>query len=889
MSRIQEYKNINNQSKPNNILDDLKSLSSNSQEGIEIMQSNISQNETPLSAKGNVKSFCRIRPNNTLFSCLDKFTIENNNKTLQVDFTQENDKFNPSKQNLVKYNFTEIFGTSSSNQEIFEKICKENINQFFSEHKNCLIFVYGITNSGKTYTVIGDLHSPGILQLSLNYLWKEFDSLKSNNNLWQLKCTYIEIYNEEIYDLLSKERKKLKISGTTSNKFYPQGAIIKNIKDKKDFSNILKIGEINRSKGETNSNHNSSRSHSIFRIELSYNGTDNKVLKEPISICIVDLAGAERASKSGVSGNGLKETGNINSSLLCLKKCFDAMEINSKVNCAEKKVIVPVRESKLTLLFKEYFAAHQNISVICTINPDKNEINDIRSVLNFGSHAMKVKTIKSWIQTNYCSRDISPNKNWNKDNNNQNYKDQKRFRMYTSKKYLDKNYNDSKEKDSKCKEDYSSLSVKKKINFLSSEKKIQNIKLTNKKKNELKNISKNNSIINDENDDNYIYLKERQKCISNPYQLMATNNFYVKYIPEKPKEKLEEKMKEKQQEIKDNISKKGDAIKHAFLEFLKKVYYDNLNHNIEIYETQCENIDTKEIEILLLKNKNISYTYVNPLIKTNEDKNTFSKNLKICGDNNLVYAPELDAIRTNNQIEELVQIKLNNSNEHDMTKINDYLDRSFEQYQTTKFKAYFGIGDSLIKKTEDDKKNIKKENKQEIVENFTTLNNDREMADKINYNENETIINEEMFSNEYNYKKKGKNKIKNNEKYKEQNLTKEEKDEKDDNDENVENSKNKKSINTDDEIESKKTCDIEIENNDNDKKKKKKSKKKVKSKKKKETKQNKENEKKKKNKKKKIESDSENDFDNNYLSDDNINIKSLYPKYKKGKSKRKKK
>ena len=847
MNRIQvENINLNNSQSKSNNSDNFSSFSQNSrgsQERMTEIQNFLSQNETPLSTKGNVKSYCRIRPNDSLFSCINKFKIENNNRTLWVDFTPDVDKNNPSKQNYVKYNFTEIFGANTPNIEIYQKVCKENIDQIFSNHRNALIFVYGITNSGKTYTISGDLKNPGILQYSLFFLFEEFQKLKCHNNFWQLTCTYIEIYNEEIYDLLSKDRQKLKICGTSSNKFHPLGAITKNIECPKDFSKVLEFGELNRSKGETNSNHNSSRSHSIFRAELSYKGniTKNKVLPEPISLCIVDLAGAERVSKSGVSGNGLKEAGNINTSLLCLKKCFDAMEANSKVNCAEKKVIVPVRESKLTLLFKEYFAAHQNISVICTINPDKNEINDIKSVLNFGSHAMRVKTMKSWIQTNYNSRDVSPNKNKNKDNYKDNYKDQKRFRMYTNKKYLDKNYN-SKEKDNKCREEFysndSSFS-KKKNNFYSSDKKTQNIKLIKNKKNE-QNYSENKinkNIINDENSNNnsYINLEERKKCTTNPFQFLSTNNFHVKISPNKEKEKYEQKIKEKQEEIKENVSKKGDEIKHAFLDFLKKVYYDNLKHNIEIYKAQCRNIDTKELEILLLKKNNNTYSFGNPFIKTyEEDKKIFSKNLKICGDNSLVFAPELDVTRNSNQImEDLLQIKLNNSNEHDITKIHDYLDRSFEQYQTSKFKAYFGIGESLIKKMEDDKKLKKKENKEKFVDKFNSLNNDIEMADKVNNIENtinEVINNDSMFSNEFNYKRKGKNK---NEKH--------EKNENNENQNNQNQNKDEKvnnrniSTNTNDEqldVKSDIDTDIEFEKNKKNKEKRKKSKKRAKSKKK---------------------------------------------------------
>ena len=88
--------------------------------------------ETPLSTKGNVKSYCRIRPNQTIFSSLDRFTPENNNKTLIVDFTAEQDKNNPSKQFKYKYNFTEIFWTKTENKDIYEKVCKQSVQELFT-------------------------------------------------------------------------------------------------------------------------------------------------------------------------------------------------------------------------------------------------------------------------------------------------------------------------------------------------------------------------------------------------------------------------------------------------------------------------------------------------------------------------------------------------------------------------------------------------------------------------------------------------------------------------------------------------------------------------------------------------------------------------------------
>ncbi len=897
--------------------------------------------ETPLSTKGNVKSYCRIRPNQTIFSSLDRFTPENNNKTLIVDFTAEQDKNNPSKQFKYKYNFTEIFWTKTENKDIYEKVCKQSVQELFTMHKNALIFVYGITNSGKTYTVSGNIKTPGILQLSLLALFDEYKKLKDHNDCWQLTCTYIEIYNEEVYDLLSKDRKKIKIVGG-GNKFYPQGCIIKTINKRDDFSKALIIGENNRTKAETNVNPYSSRSHSIFRAELSYQDKDGFCLIDPVSLCIVDLAGAERVSKSGVLGSNLKEAGNINSSLLVLKKCFDAMEANSRTNLMEKKMIVPVRESKLTMLFKEYFAAHQNISVICTINPDRNELMDIRSVLNFGAKAMKVKPVKSWIPTyNYSSsKEVSPNKPGSRDNSPFVKDNKKKYRLLTEKKYLEKKYNyphinhygqksNSKENISKVKEDnyYLNSDIEnssKNKNVITSAEKIQNIKIIKNNKYAYNNTSPNilslhnekiNTNINITNNSNNKMTKlnyeERIKCYKNPYDLLTskTNNIFIKNSPSKEKLKLEQELKEKRdKEIMDKLSKNKEEIKNMVVNlFNKKLYYKNLEQNIDIYEHQCRNIDLDEVEAILCNNGNKSYSLKNPFNKNyEEDKhNLWSKtrqinitylnvmkekifknenninisykpskkepNLEIISNYNIGYIPEknsnndIDIYRGNRELIEELQLKLNNS-DHDQTKIMEFLDKSFEQYNASQFKAYFGIGNSLVKRVNEDPNQVK-EKEININKDKNNVKNDIEMIDKIdkaendaniNFNVNDIII--DFLSNEFNFKGKGKD-INNNNVIKESSKENEKEEKNEKIDDNVDNeNENKK-------IKEEKEKKEEIYNDDNDdevedNKNKKKTKERKKNNKKKNIKKNGK-------KKKKYESDSDNEKEKENESEKN--------------------
>lgn len=710
------------------------------------------QIDTPLSMRGNVKSYCRFRPNYTINSAINNFSIENNHKTLTVDFNTNPDNNKTSKKFVYRYNFNDIFSAGVKNKEIYEKVCQQNIKEMMTKHKNCLIFVYGVTNSGKTYTVNGNLGIPGILQYSLIQVVEEYEKLKKENDSWLLSCTYIEIYNEEIFDLLSKDKKKLKIGGG-GNKFFPQGAIIKYIEKNKDFESILMLGENNRTKAETNSNPYSSRSHSIFRVEISYKGDISDI--EPVSLCIVDLAGAERVGKSGVLGSGVKEAGNINSSLLVLKKCFDAMEVNSKTNITSKKVIVPVRESKLTMLFKEYFALNQNISVICTINPDKNEMLDNRSVLTFGSKAMKIKPMKSWIPT-FIS---NSKEKYDSKNNGQLAKGKKKYRLFTEKKYLESHYqsnNISKEKENIRKGSEDNHESKKSSNNSN----IQNIKVIKIKDLE-QNIHGVNSVspISNENSINNsnLLIEQKIKNIFHPLQLTKTLNLFIQ-------SKCQNQNKLSIENDKEKLLKKKEQIRKLIEDLLiKKLYSQNLEHNIRTYENDCDKIDLSEAKALLLpyksnisiknpfikspekpkptlsKDHQVIISYINEMKPIMSEPDNNEKNFQISNNINIDFQGiknnmnDTDVLRTNKDILEDLQVKLTNS-EFEQVKIKEFLERSFEAYQVSMFKEYFGIGESLIKK-ESEEQNMK-EKKEKIVSKFNAFDKEIEMIEKDNNNNN---------------------------------------------------------------------------------------------------------------------------------------------------------
>jgi hypothetical protein len=309
---------------------------------------------------------------------------ENDDKTLQINIDPNVLK----KMNSISsYTFSKIFTENSTQEEVFEIVCKNLVDELLMG-KSGLVFTYGMTNAGKTFTVVGGGSNPGILPRSLTYLY----SLLDNLNL-KVFCNYVEIYNEEVFDLLSHDpknknfKKKLQVK-LKSEKFVLQDVSSTQLQNIDDFNSALNKGISKKAHAATNLNQNSSRSHTIFKIILKKEQTD----EEEISLSIVDLAGSERADRTGAGGKELLEACKINNSLMVLGKCMEAMRHNS---ISINKKIVPFRESKLTMLFQEYFQGEENITMITNINPRKEDFEETVRALNYSCIAKEIKPVRS--------------------------------------------------------------------------------------------------------------------------------------------------------------------------------------------------------------------------------------------------------------------------------------------------------------------------------------------------------------------------------------------------------------------------------------------------------------------------------------------------------------
>ena len=258
-------------------------------------------------------------------------------------------------------------------------------------------------------------------------IYQSVKELKINGGDYSIHCNYIEIYNEDIFDLLSPDTQEKKdpkdITNQQNNKkinkkkvklverdkkFIIQDVYPYKIIEQKDLEKALEIGNLKRETGTTNLNKNSSRSHTIFKI-IYKNNSKNRVSEidcNEAAISIVDLAGSERATNAGTSVKGkdkeLQETRKINSTLMILGRCFEALKYNSNLlPQTGKEKNIPFRECALTKIFQEFLLnPNQNIRMITNINPSKSEFDESIRALSYACKAREIKPVKSKIVTN---------------------------------------------------------------------------------------------------------------------------------------------------------------------------------------------------------------------------------------------------------------------------------------------------------------------------------------------------------------------------------------------------------------------------------------------------------------------------------------------------------
>jgi len=278
---------------------------------------------------------------------------------------------------------------------------------------NTTALAYGVTGAGKTHTMFGDIYSEnnqekGICTFAIDDLFEKITKDQSNKS-FSVKISYLEIYNEQVIDLLTKNHNTLMIiEDPVKGIFVPELSefIVNNTSE---LSSMIVQGNAERTMAATGNfklnlgqNQFSSRSHAILQIVVEQNKNTGETLMS--KYLMVDLAGSERGSlEKGIrnddKGIRLQEGSNINKSLLALGNCINLLSDKSK-----KGSFVPYRDSKLTRLLKDSLGGNIQTIMIACISPSLFSYDDTVNTLNY---AFRARKIQKKIYKNYKENDIN--------------------------------------------------------------------------------------------------------------------------------------------------------------------------------------------------------------------------------------------------------------------------------------------------------------------------------------------------------------------------------------------------------------------------------------------------------------------------------------------------
>ncbi|GMH47768.1 hypothetical protein TrRE_jg1943 [Triparma retinervis] len=306
---------------------------------------------------------------------------------------------------------------SKKEQQLGSKCCVVLDQARAEDGYNGTIFAYGQTGSGKTWTMMGNDEKPGLIpQLNMNLfrMVKEMSTEKEGGGeeekgeegkkaeettiSFLITVSYIEIYNEVIMDLLNPSDKKLLVRESPDLGVYVQGASLVVCKSEADVMRLVNQGGAVRKVAATQMNATSSRSHSVFTIKVekrTFEKTEEKTKETMLTskINLVDLAGSERASKTGASGDTLKEGAAINKSLMALGQVINALGDLAK----GKNVHIPYRDSQLTRLLQESLGGNASTLMVAALSPADYNHDETLTTLQY---ARRVKMVENKVEKN---------------------------------------------------------------------------------------------------------------------------------------------------------------------------------------------------------------------------------------------------------------------------------------------------------------------------------------------------------------------------------------------------------------------------------------------------------------------------------------------------------
>lgn len=334
-----------------------------------------------------------IRPN--------PLTYNPQNRLWEID---ETDNLIGNVQDGVSYSFDNVFSPVSvlTNQDVYQRACSHLVRSFLEDGYNCTLFAYGMTGSGKTYSMRGEDHDPGFVRLAVDDIFSKIHETAMSKK-YELTVSYLEIYNERVVDLLGQgplALANLQIRDDSDFGTKIIGINCPAILSKDDLLQLIKLGDAKRKTSSTDYNIRSSRSHAIVQIRLkTVDLISNTSINCTLSLC--DLAGSEKAT---LSAERRKEGAFINKSLLALSTVINKLSLLSTSGSSSSYEHIPYRDSKLTRLLQPALSGSSLILILCTVHLGLNNpsmsLQSVSETYNTLRFAARAKDIVMNVNTN---------------------------------------------------------------------------------------------------------------------------------------------------------------------------------------------------------------------------------------------------------------------------------------------------------------------------------------------------------------------------------------------------------------------------------------------------------------------------------------------------------
>jgi kinesin family protein 18/19 len=311
-------------------------------------------------------------------------------------------------QQLNEYGFDSVFDESSTQQEVYASTAQPFVPSLL-KGLNVTVFAYGATGAGKTHTMLGNTRCDessnrvgaegGIIPNTVADLFVQIESKResaSHGETWTVTCTFVEIYNEQVYDLLEPNGRVLQLREDQEKGIVVVAGVNETVANTaKAVMDLLSRGNGNRKTEATMANQVSSRSHAVLQLTLRHckRVESGREIAVESKLSLIDLAGSERASATNNRGARLLEGANINKSLLALANCINALASNAGAGGGAKRTNVKYRDSRLTHLLKSSLeGGNCCLVMIANINPSDATFEDSHNTLKYANRAKNINS-----------------------------------------------------------------------------------------------------------------------------------------------------------------------------------------------------------------------------------------------------------------------------------------------------------------------------------------------------------------------------------------------------------------------------------------------------------------------------------------------------------------